>query len=93
MSDWTITHVVETPDDGTLISEKKVARHYDVTTRTLVNWDRNPKMKELGWPPLVMVNRRRHREVGLLRRFDAALKAAGTSPTLVEQEAPNAEAS
>jgi hypothetical protein len=52
-----------------LISERKVAARYDVSTRTLARWDLEPG---LGFPPVIYVRERRYRELLKLEKWDRA---------------------
>jgi hypothetical protein len=53
-----------------LLSEKRVAERYDVTTRTLVRWDETPALR---FPPPILINGRRYRDVSKLDAWDAAM--------------------
>jgi hypothetical protein len=57
-----------------LISDRRVAERYDVSTR-IARWDETPG---LGFPPPVRINDRRYRELAKLEEWDRlnALRAA-----------------
>jgi hypothetical protein len=71
MSDWEILEFIP-PDDNNLVPDPKIAKHFDVTLRTLPNWDRSPKMAAAGWPQPIKINGRNYRRLGDLRRFEIA---------------------
>jgi hypothetical protein len=52
----------------TLLTEQRVAQIFCVTVRSLDNWDRDKKMKDLGWELPLMVNGRRRRKLSVIRR-------------------------
>jgi len=67
-----------------LIPDCDVARErYCVHPHTLRRWDQNPA---LGFPPVIMLNGRRYREVAALEAWDrknsreAATRRAGLTP-------------
>lgn len=75
--------MVET-SKAVLIPDPIVARErYHVHPHTLRRWDKKPK---LGFPPVVLVNGRRYREVAKLDAWDrrnsreAATRRAGQTP-------------
>ena len=55
------------PNKPVLLSEKRVAERYDVSTRTLIRWDETP---ELQFPPPILINRRRYREMAKLEKWE-----------------------
>ena len=57
-------------DKPVLLSERRAAERYDVSTRTLARWDEAPG---LGFPPPVMINRRRYRDIAKLDAWDAEM--------------------
>ena len=52
-----------------LLSDRRVAERYDVSTRTLWRWDGTPG---LGFPPPIYIRDRRYREVAKLDAWDRA---------------------
>lgn len=56
--------------ENKLLSERRVAERYDVSTRTLIRWDETPG---LHFPPPILINGRRYRDVGKLDAWDAAM--------------------
>jgi hypothetical protein len=58
------------------IPNVKVAERYQVTTMCLWRWNRNEKMRELGWPPDVNINGRKYKHAAALDQFDENLQAA-----------------
>jgi hypothetical protein len=54
--------------DG-FLSDRKVAEALDKHPKTLPRWDKNPRLKQLGWPEPVLINGRRHRPRPGLRTF------------------------
>ena len=71
-----------------LIPDPIVARErYRVHPHTLRRWDKNPA---LGFPPVIIVNNRRYREVAKLDAWDrknsreAAARRAGQTPSSPE---------
>jgi hypothetical protein len=75
--------MTETTDKSVLLPDPAVAKRYGVHPFTLRRWDENP---DLGFPPLVLVNGRRYREVAKLDAWDkknsreAATRRAGLTP-------------
>jgi len=55
------------PNKQVLLSEKRVAERYSVCTRTLIRWDETP---ELGFPPPILINRRRYLELIKLEKWE-----------------------
>lgn len=49
--------------------DSKVAKHLGKHNKTLPRWDKNPQLKELGWPPPVYLNGRRHRHRPAVQAF------------------------
>jgi hypothetical protein len=50
-----------------LLSDPKVAARYDVHTRTIKRWDKNPA---LNFPPAIRINERNYRDVAQLDSWD-----------------------
>jgi hypothetical protein len=50
-----------------LLPDSKVAARYDVHTRTLKRWDKNPA---LNFPPAIKINERNYRDVDQLDSWD-----------------------
>ena len=73
----------KTTAKAVLLPDPAVARRYGVHPLTLRRWDNNP---DLGFPPVVMLNKRRYREVEALDAWDkrnsreAAQLRAGLTP-------------
>jgi len=51
-----------------LVPETLVAQRYHVCPRTLARWDLDP---DLGFPPPVVIRRRRYRSLAELEAWDA----------------------
>jgi len=49
--------------------DSKVAKQLSKHPKTLPRWDKNPRMKELGWPNPVYLNGRRHRRRSEVQAF------------------------
>jgi hypothetical protein len=79
-----MTEVIDKP---VLLPDPAVARRYGVHPFTLRRWDKNP---DLGFPPVIIVNNRRYREVKALDAWDlknsreAATRRAGLTPPAPE---------
>jgi len=79
--------MTETTDKPVLLPDPAVAKRYGVHPFTLRRWDENP---ELGFPPVIMVNGRRYREIAKLDAWDrknsreAATRRAGLTPSAPE---------
>jgi hypothetical protein len=77
------TTMAETTAKPVLLPDPAVARRYGVHPMTLRRWDKN---RGLGFPPVIMVNNRRYREVAKLDAWDlrnsreAAQLRAGRTP-------------
>ena len=54
--------------DG-LATDRQVAEFLNKHPKTLPRWDRNPRLKSLGWPEPIYLNGRRHREWSAIRDF------------------------
>jgi hypothetical protein len=50
-----------------LLPDPKVAARYDVHTRTIKRWDKNPA---LNFPPAIKINDRSYRDVAQLDSWD-----------------------
>jgi hypothetical protein len=55
-------------DDG-YDTDAKVAKQLDKHPKTLPRWDKDPRLKALGWPDPVYLNGRRHRYRPAVREF------------------------
>ncbi len=68
-------------DDG-YDPDSKVAKFLGKHPKTLPRWDKDPRMKELGWPSPAYFNGRRHRHRPKVREFVRRAAAAhiGASP-------------
>jgi hypothetical protein len=64
--------------DG-LWSDRKAAVYVDKHPKTLPRWDKNPRMKELGWPAPVYINGHKHRPIAKVRAFVKNAAAAVTA--------------
>jgi hypothetical protein len=79
--------MTETTDKPVLLPDPAVAKRYGVHPFTLRRWDENP---ELGFPPVIMVNGRRYREIAKLDAWErknsreAATRRAGLMPPAPE---------
>ena len=60
-------------------TEGEIADFLRKNKRTLKNWDKNPKLIALGWPPATMFNGRRHRSKSAVRAFVQNAAAAVTA--------------
>ena len=75
--------MTDTTDKPVLLPDPAVAKRYGVHAITLRRWDQNPK---LGFPPVIIVNNRRYREIAKLDAWDrknsreAATRLAGLTP-------------
>jgi hypothetical protein len=52
-----------------LAPDSRIAKGLSKHPKTLPRWDKNPRMKELGWPDPVYLNGRRHRDLPKVREF------------------------
>jgi len=50
-------------------TDAEVARLLSKHPKSIARWDKNPKLKELGWPEPIYLNGRRHRSRPALREF------------------------
>ena len=75
--------MTEITNQSVLLPDPAVARRYGVHPFTLRRWD---KKRDLGFPPVIIVNNRRYREVAKLDAWDrknsreAATLRAGQTP-------------
>jgi hypothetical protein len=75
--------MTETANKPVLLPDPAVAQRYGVHPFTLRRWDKNA---ELGFPPVILVNNRRYREIAALDAWDrknsreAAARRAGQTP-------------
>jgi hypothetical protein len=75
--------MTEAADKSVLLPDPVVAKRYGVHPFTLRRWDKNPALK---FPPVIMVNGRRYREIAKLDAWDrknsreAATRRAGLTP-------------
>jgi hypothetical protein len=53
----------------TLDRDSVVGKRIGKSKQTLKRWDENPKLRELGWPPPVILNGVRHRDRARVDRF------------------------
>jgi hypothetical protein len=53
----------------TLLPERAVAEKYGVCVRTIMRWGDDPS---LGFPPVVIIRKRRYRDLAALEAWDAA---------------------
>jgi hypothetical protein len=60
-----------------------IAKFLNKHAKTLPRWDKNPQLKELGWPPPTYLNGRRHRDWARIQEFlrNAAQATLRTVPT------------
>jgi hypothetical protein len=56
-------------EDDSYDPDSKVAKRLGKHPKTLPRWDKNPKLKELGWPDPVYLNGRRHRHRPAVQAF------------------------
>ncbi len=57
-----------------LIPDPTTAEHYEVSLRTLARWDRDLRLRDLGWPLALKIRGRNYRDQDQLDRFDAAVR-------------------
>src|SRR5262245_27052159 len=69
----------EIADDG-YDPDSKVAKLLSKHPKTLPRWDKNPRLQELGWPPPVYFNGRRHRHRPAVQKFLRNAAAAHLTP-------------
>jgi len=71
----------ELEGDG-LLTDRQVAELLGKHIKTIKRWDRNEKLKALGWPAGVNLNGRTHRQRPELRTFlhNAALAHVSENP-------------
>jgi hypothetical protein len=58
----------EFADDG-YDPDSKVAKLLGKHPKTLPRWDKNPRLKQLGWPAPIFLNGRRHRHRPAVQAF------------------------
>jgi hypothetical protein len=58
----------ELDGDGYL-ADREVAQLLSKHAKTIARWDKNPRLKELGWPQPLLLNGRKHRSRPELRAF------------------------
>ena len=56
-------------DDDDLDVDAKVAKQLSKHPKSIQRWDKDPRLKALGWPDPVYINGRRHRRRGCVREF------------------------
>jgi hypothetical protein len=57
-------------DDITaVIPDPKIAKIVNKHLKTLLRWDRSARMRALGWPPVIKINGRNHRDAAAFRQF------------------------
>ena len=68
--------------DDDLATDTEVAEQLSKHRKTLPRWDRDPKLKALGWPDPIYLNGRRHRSRAAVREFlrNAAAAHLNTTP-------------
>jgi hypothetical protein len=49
--------------------DSKVAKLLSKHPKSLARWDKSPRLKELGWPPPIYLNGRKHRFRPALKEF------------------------
>jgi hypothetical protein len=49
--------------------DSKIAKLLHKHSKTFPRWDKNERLKELGWPDPVYLNGRRHRHLPAVREF------------------------
>jgi hypothetical protein len=52
-------------DIAEVIPDPKIAK----IVKTLPRWDRSARMRALGWPPVIKINGRNHRDAAAFRQF------------------------
>jgi hypothetical protein len=62
-------------DDG-YDPDARVAKFLGKHKKTLARWDKNPRLKELGWPDPVYLNGWKHRHRPAIREFVRRAAAA-----------------
>lgn len=69
----------------TWIPDPLVARRYGVNPRTLRRWDEDPT---LGFPPVIIINSRRYRELSALEDWErrTAARARSAKATRLEEQ-------
>jgi hypothetical protein len=70
-------------DEG-LGLDSKVAAFLDTHPKTLPRWDRNPKLRALGWPDPIYIGGRKFRPWAAVKEFvrRAAVAHAAINPNL-----------
>jgi hypothetical protein len=68
-----VTKPVSLPQ--TLVPERAVAEKYGVCVRTIMRWGEDPS---LGFPPVVIIRRRRYRDLAALEAWDAAHRSGNS---------------
>jgi hypothetical protein len=63
--------IVATP--GPLIPDPEVFRDLHISKMTGWRWDRDPRMKELGWPPPIYRGRYKFRDSHQYQKFKARM--------------------
>jgi len=53
-----------------------VAERYGVVTRTLARWSQDP---DLGFPPVIIIRKRRYRDAAALDAWDASRQPASAA--------------
>jgi hypothetical protein len=60
---------INTFDGDGFLTDTEVAQLLSKHPKSIARWDKNPKLKELGWPQPIYFNGRRHRSRPALREF------------------------
>jgi hypothetical protein len=53
--------------------DTQVRRELSVTRMTLHRWDRDPRMRAIGWPARLRVGSRNHRDTEAYKKFKAKM--------------------
>jgi hypothetical protein len=82
-----MSHDIESAEVGTLIPDPGVFRELCISSMTGWRWDRDPRMKELGWPPPIYRGRYKFRDSIQYQKFKANLlrQAIAKRDALLEQ--------
>jgi len=62
-----------------LVTEAQARAEFGgVTAMTFWRWDRDPRMLEMGWPPVIKIGKRNFRSRKDIERFKAAVQQDAT---------------